>query len=117
MVVPTLLIWMGWEIFRAFQRKKANEGLVINGKPPFHLGQPVSLGIELSERRSQKGKSPIASATGLFRDPGRIRTPNPQSRNLIFYPVELRGQRGGEITMQNAIPATFLCALLFGWKR
>ncbi len=24
-------------------------------------------------------------------DRGRIRTPNPQSRNLIFYPVELRG--------------------------
>lgn len=24
-------------------------------------------------------------------DPERIRTPNPQSRNLIFYPVELRG--------------------------
>ena len=27
-----------------------------------------------------------------FSDPGRIRTPNPQSRNLIFYPVELLGQ-------------------------
>ncbi len=26
-------------------------------------------------------------------DPGRIRTPNPQSRNLVFYPVELRGQK------------------------
>ena len=26
-----------------------------------------------------------------IRDPGRIRTPNPQSRNLIFYPVELLG--------------------------
>ena len=64
-----------------------------------------------------KEKSPIARAIELFRDPGRIRTPNPQSRNLIFYPVELRGQREGEITMQNAIPATFLCALLFGWKR
>ena len=25
-------------------------------------------------------------------DPGRIRTLNPQSRNLIFYPVELPGQ-------------------------
>jgi hypothetical protein len=25
-------------------------------------------------------------------DPERIRTPNPQSRNLIFYPVELLGQ-------------------------
>jgi hypothetical protein len=25
-------------------------------------------------------------------DRGGIRTPNPQSRNLIFYPVELRSQ-------------------------
>ena len=24
-------------------------------------------------------------------DPGGVRTPNPQSRNLIFYPVELQG--------------------------
>ena len=24
-------------------------------------------------------------------DHGGVRTPNPQSRNLIFYPVELRG--------------------------
>ncbi len=30
---------------------------------------------------------------GSFKsDPERIRTPNPQSRNLIFYPVELLGQ-------------------------
>ena len=28
----------------------------------------------------------------LYSDPGRIRTPNPQSRNLIFYPVELLSQ-------------------------
>lgn len=27
-----------------------------------------------------------------FSDRGGVRTPNPQSRNLIFYPVELRGQ-------------------------
>lgn len=27
----------------------------------------------------------------LKSDRGRFRTPNPQSRNLIFYPVELRG--------------------------
>lgn len=27
----------------------------------------------------------------MFCDRERIRTPNPQSRNLIFYPVELRG--------------------------
>ncbi len=26
-----------------------------------------------------------------FCDRGGLRTPNPQSRNLIFYPVELRG--------------------------
>ncbi len=25
-------------------------------------------------------------------DRGGVRTPNPQSRNLIFYPVELRSQ-------------------------
>lgn len=29
----------------------------------------------------------------LHGDPGGIRTPNRQSRNLIFYPVELRGQK------------------------
>ncbi len=28
----------------------------------------------------------------LIRDHGRVRTCNPQSRNLIFYPVELRSQ-------------------------
>ena len=28
----------------------------------------------------------------IYGDRGRIRTLNPQSRNLIFYPVELRGQ-------------------------
>ncbi len=27
----------------------------------------------------------------LESDPGGVRTPNPQSRNLIFYPVELQG--------------------------
>lgn len=27
----------------------------------------------------------------FYSDPGGVRTPNPQSRNLIFYPVELRG--------------------------
>jgi hypothetical protein len=29
-------------------------------------------------------------------DRGRTRTLNPQSRNLIFYPVELRGQKINE---------------------
>ena len=28
----------------------------------------------------------------LYSDRGGVRTPNPQSRNLIFYPVELRGR-------------------------
>lgn len=28
----------------------------------------------------------------FFSDRGGVRTPNPQSRNLIFYPVELRDQ-------------------------
>lgn len=28
----------------------------------------------------------------FIRDLGGVRTPNPQSRNLIFYPVELRGR-------------------------
>ena len=35
----------------------------------------------------------------LIGDPGRIRTPNPQSRNLIFYPVELRGQRIAKVAI------------------
>ena len=29
-----------------------------------------------------------------FGDPGRIRTCNPQSRNLMLYPVELRDRLG-----------------------
>src|SRR5690606_6093317 len=36
--------------------------------------------------------SNILTVAFLFCDPGRIRTPNPQSRNLIFYPVELLGR-------------------------
>src|SRR5215204_5179875 len=32
----------------------------------------------------------IAFVTKLDGDPGRIRTCNPQSRNLMLYPVELR---------------------------
>ena len=73
--------------------------------------------MEGNSDNTRKEKSPTAHAIELFRDPGRIRTPNPQSRNLIFYPVELRGQRGGEITMQNAIPATFFAAMSIFLKR
>ena len=36
-----------------------------------------------------KTKKPAILA-GLWCDRGGVRTPNPQSRNLIFYPVELR---------------------------
>ncbi len=28
----------------------------------------------------------------VFSDRGGVRTPNPQSRNLIFYPIELRSR-------------------------
>lgn len=34
----------------------------------------------------------------LYCDRGGLRTPNPQSRNLIFYPVELRGLLQYKIT-------------------
>lgn len=40
-------------------------------------------------------------------DRGGIRTPNPQSRNLIFYPVELRSHlefaKVGNSTLQNQL--------------
>ena len=36
-------------------------------------------------------------------DHGGVRTPNPQSRNLIFYPVELRGQLISYSTSRNLI--------------
>ncbi len=50
------------------------------------------------------------SKTGFIRDRGRIRTPNPQSRNLIFYPVELRGR----LEMQKYTSISFLQILLPG---
>ncbi len=42
--------------------------------------------LEHKKRRTNSCESILR-----FSDPGRIRTPNPQSRNLIFYPVELLG--------------------------
>ncbi len=40
-----------------------------------------------------ENKKGVAMTPFLFlSDHGRIRTLNPQSRNLIFYPVELRSQ-------------------------
>lgn len=32
----------------------------------------------------------------LLCDPGGTRTPNQQSRNLSFYPIELRSQNGAQ---------------------
>ena len=51
-----------------------------------------------SEKRLKKACSTALENQGIQRKyskkmfcaPGRIRTPNPQSRNLIFYPIELR---------------------------
>src|SRR5690554_6142534 len=49
----------------------------------------------ISKTTAFKQKTPkISRFKGFYyltSDRGRIRTPNPQSRNLIFYPVELRG--------------------------
>jgi hypothetical protein len=45
----------------------------------------------------------------LLCDPGRVRTSNHQSRNLIFYPVELRGQFGREIRVKKSNAANFSC--------
>ncbi len=39
-------------------------------------------------------KPPFAKRPFLLGDPGETRTPNPQSRNLIFYPIELRNHFG-----------------------
>ena len=39
------------------------------------------------------GSSLVLPILGFIRDPGGIQTPNPQSRNLMFYSVELRSQK------------------------
>jgi len=61
-----------------------------------------------SELRSEKQftQEKHSSKLGYFswvncfiRDRGGIRTPNPQSRNLIFYPIELRSHFGFGVRM------------------
>ena len=47
----------------------------------------TSFQASLTELQSRPSRDLRSSS-----DPGRIRTLNPQSRNLIFYPVELPGQ-------------------------
>jgi hypothetical protein len=62
---------------------------------------PIAIGIE-----KQITQEKYSSKLGYFswvicfiRDRGGIRTPNPQSRNLIFYPVELRSHFGFGVRM------------------
>ena len=43
-----------------------------------------------------------------FRDRGRVRTCNPQSRNLIFYPVELRSHYFINFSFKNSLPLPVL---------
>ena len=38
--------------------------------------------------------------TGLISDPGGTRTHNHQNRNLAFYPIELRDQKGKRVGVQ-----------------
>ena len=58
---------------------------------PFHVLFPQSSALKIKNLNLQIQSSLICCSDFLFiRDRGGIRTPNPQSRNLIFYPVELR---------------------------
>src|SRR6056297_1107611 len=64
------------------------------GKPCWPFGQRFSFFRPHSSKLGSvvKKENPCCNCSkGLPCDPGRIRTPNPQSRNLIFYPVELLG--------------------------
>ena len=54
---------------------------------------PQSSALKIKSPHLQIQASLICRVDFLFiRDREGIRTPNPQSRNLIFYPVELRSQ-------------------------
>ena len=44
----------------------------------------------------------------FFCDRGGVRTPNPQSRNLIFYPVELRSHYFINFPFKNSLPLPVL---------
>lgn len=47
--------------------------------------------VTVTEIESSEKQKTYCKTVG-FCDRGGVRTPNPQSRNLIFYPVELRSQ-------------------------
>ncbi len=68
--------------------KVHSEGFDRSGVP--HLN-PQSFTISLI---LQKRKPSVWKASSAL---GRIRTLNPQSRNLVFYPVELRVQKTANI--------------------
>ena len=51
----------------------------------------MSAGALKKKSRTEKSKLYILLAFLVISDHGRARTLNPQSRNLIFYPIELRG--------------------------
>ena len=59
----------------------------------YHIftGHCFSPCLDISYKKSCfNNKRPVLSNKSLIGDPGRVRTCNRQSRNLIFYPVELR---------------------------
>src|SRR5207237_5485251 len=61
--------------------------------PEAVIPQQVLIGAGYRNRKGlgRRGLFVMASPRGVeFGDPGRIRTCNPQSRNLMLYPVELR---------------------------
>jgi hypothetical protein len=54
---------------------------------------PQSSALKIKNPLLQIQASLILQTGLLFiRDRGGVRTPNPQSRNLIFYPIELRSR-------------------------
>ena len=64
-------------------------------------------------------KSKIQEAFIIRSDPGRTRTCNPQSRNLIFYPIELRSHEqvinmvqmyNSTFTVTNLVLRKFTCS-------
>lgn len=66
----------------------------MSGKNSVDLNnlQHPTFNLQLTQEKS-------ALADALFSDPGGIRTPNQQNRNLSFYPVELRGRWGAKIAV------------------
>lgn len=58
----------------------------------FGINQSINQNYRRFCRTKKACKINTLQAFISLSDHGGVRTPNPQSRNLIFYPVELRGQ-------------------------